>query len=561
MTFAKYLSLALAAGALFFTGCSDSVVNDYSDAKATATVNFLVRDSYTGNAIDSISITRLSYDTLTKYTDSTGYARFQGVKIGTYVYRLDKTGYATVLLDQTVADLSGDVPRVPDVNLDLQIPKTGAQVQGRAFYNDQNGNSVAIEGATIQLTLGALGNFRWLHPILTTTTDADGNYSFTDLPEGVDYSISSRQITIADKVYSAGTPVTVSGVYSGESQKADPIVLTILGNPLHVSSTNFWGSQQVGTTDSIVLNFTEPVDVSRIQLSDIIVYESGFQVLVNASWSNTNKALTLTPVDGSWWNGVVHTIHLALISEDNVDLTAFDRNTFTPGLVNGLPGNVSNLKATFAGNATTPNSTTNTINLKWSPATDAQGYYICIKNTSDSAFIITDQATDTSATITQAGIFSKGNIVAIRIISYNTLGTSDVGNANTITLVDGVKPTVTGLPVAFTVNTALLKNTAGTTDLALTRQQGGMTTLTFDETMDTTATPSITIPAANSTTIKYVWKWTSTTQATLQAFVIAGQDASAMSFTATIDLSVLKDEAGNALSYAAGADTISFNIP
>ncbi len=550
----KRLLTAAAAGALFLASCSDDVVvNDFQDSKPTSTINFRTRDQITGDLLDSVAVTRLSYDTLVKYTDVDGFTRFTGVQIGEYIFRFQREGYATLLLDAGVYDLSGDVPRVPDYNYDVELPKLGASVEGRVFYSDANGNKLAVEEATVLLKLSNISGYRWPSEYITATTDEEGNYSFTNLPEGVGYTISVRQMTVGGKVYSYTGSLSYSDVLDGEVKKATALTLTILGNPLTVTSTNFNGDLKVSTEDVVVLNFSEVVDSAAIKFGDIIVSVGGDQVLTTAAWSNGYKTLTLSPVDGAWWKNSSHAITLSLQSLDRVILSGGSTYYFTPAdAVTKLPGQASKLKTTFSGTGI-PSQTTSSFTLSWMEGTDAAGYSIYLKTSEDSAFVWVKNVIDDTTTTIYSD-FSEGKILSYRVLSYNDLGTATVSSAPAISLRDSTAPTDanTSLPVSI-INGALgtsPDNSLGATDLQLTNQ-----VVYFNEAMDTTVVPTI---SSENTAVKYSWKWIDIDKARVYVIIPTGQDASGVSSTGIISLAVLKDMAGNKLSYADTDAELSF---
>jgi len=555
------LKIALAASALMFAACSDTVVTDYSDSKATATVNFKVSDQISGAALDSVKVTRLAKDSLNVITDSLGYAGFSKVKIGEYLYRFQKTGYATVDLQAAVLDGQSNVPRVPDLNLEIALAKLGATVRGRAFYTDGNGNRLAVDSGTVQLKLGTLGSFTWPNPVLTTQTDANGNYSFANLPEGITYTITVRQVTVGGKAYSTVAPVTVSGVYAGETVTAGAVDLAVSGNALTVNSTNYSGVQQVSTTSPIVIKFSEAVDTSLIRLGNVQVHVAltgNPQVLVTATWSDGNTTLTLTPSDSStWWDGVTHTITLNLTSTSNASLSGFaGNNKFIPSAISTLPGQATNLRIAYLGSpltdTTKPNSTTASVRLTWSKATNAQGYAIFKKTPEDSAFVIVDElplGTDTTVILGTAGDYNLGGAVSFRVVASNTYGYASLANAPSRTGIDLIAPVASGLPA--TIIPLTLNNLLTTPDTL----KNTYATITFNEDMDTTKALGLTPPATASGNVSFYSVWSGLS--TIRVIAILAPSADVTTLTTqvvTLDFSKLTDLAGNTVTAPSAAN-------
>ena len=548
----RFLGLGLVAGALLLSACSDTVTNGYQDAKATATVNFMVRDAYTGSAIDSAAVIRVSKDTTTKLTDMRGFAQFTGVKIGLYIFRFEKAGYATMTLTQAIADMQGQVPRVPDFNLDIPLSKKGASVTGRVFRTDADGNRLAADSATVQLQLAAPAGagLEWPTPIITTVTASDGSYTFDSLPAGVTYSISARQKTWNSQVYAGGTPVSVSDVMAGESKKAGPVDMAVVGNALRVNSTNYWGDLKISETSAVVLRFSEAVDTTRIHFGDIVVTRAAAEVLVTATWSDGSKTLSLKPADGKWWANSNHTISLNLVSVDNINLTNFTGNIFSTNNDTQFPGQASAL-AVDTGAVTTVNSS---FILSWRKGTNATGYLIFKKNADDSAFVLVHDMNTNDSSYNVTGSPLANGRVAYRVLAYNSLGTAPVADAPAITVWDHSVPTLQfgTLPVTFTImSNGALNNTSGSTASPLNGS-----TVSFSEAMDTTLVPTIGAPSSGASQIRFTWSWLSRTSAQVIPVVLPGKDANGLvGVTASIDFTTLKDRAGNSMIAPAGSAT------
>src|SRR5574344_665716 len=102
--------ISCTACATLFFACSDgSIINVHDEAKDKSNISFLVLDSYSGEAIDSVEIYR-SKDSKTNLTDSLGYSVWKKNAIGNYVFELSKEGYATIRTSVDVVEEGlGDV--------------------------------------------------------------------------------------------------------------------------------------------------------------------------------------------------------------------------------------------------------------------------------------------------------------------------------------------------------------------------------------------------------------------------------------------------------------------
>jgi trimeric autotransporter adhesin len=119
-----------------------------------------------GSGLSGVTISLTGAATKSTTTDSSGKYRFLGLPDGAYTVSPSRTGYAFT-----------------PVSIDLNV--SGADVTGQDFAATQIGYSVfgrvtsdgsGLSGVTINLTGAATKS---------TTTDSNGNYSFTGLPNGV----------------------------------------------------------------------------------------------------------------------------------------------------------------------------------------------------------------------------------------------------------------------------------------------------------------------------------------------------------------------------------------
>jgi len=439
----KLLLTSVAASALMFAACSDTVVTDYQDAKATATVDFFVTDYYTGLKLpgaDSAKVTKLAVDTLVQAVDSaTGHAQFTKVEIGTYIFLVEAIGYAPVYFKPVVAESAGDLPRVYDLAEQVTLPKLGATVNGKVYYTNLDGQTLPMDAATVELKLGALPNdLSWPSEFVYTTTDANGSYSFANLPEGVGYTITVRQKDLNNKAYVTNQTVSASNVKAGETKTVASIVVDVNAIALTVLSTNYSGLQDITPSSVVTITFSDSVNTSLIRLGDIMVSRGGRTVLVTPTWSADNKTLSLAPADAGLWDlALTYTISLNLTSgkEQVLNTTGWDP-TFVPSLYTAVPAAVSGFgqaKTDVVYWNATPTSFSGSTSFKvvWKASKDVSGYLIYYKGVADSMFVegATSNVTDSSATVAYSFGVGIGGVtdsvtasLPVKIIPYNKFG-------------------------------------------------------------------------------------------------------------------------------------------
>lgn len=566
----KLLLPSVISFGLMLAACSDdaSITNDFKDSKPTAKVSFMVRDGVTGEGLDSVTVMQLDEDSASEESNADGFATFSKVKIGQYMFQVSRPGYATVQIAAVVLDVgNSDAPRVPDLSLNVMLPQSGAAVSGRAFYVDLTGATKAAEGAVVQLKLGEVDGIQWPTPVYSDTADESGSYSFGDLPGGVPYAIDVRQLIVDDIAYASTGDVDVTGVGAGESKSAPILNMTASGSAMRVMSTNFWGEEQVALTDSLYIEFTEAVDVDRIEPSDIAVLvtpvASPIPMLVGTRWKNDNKTLILFPIDGSWWMDATHSVYLQLTSVEGVALVGFTGTaaTFEVASQVGDVGQAASIKFSTLTGATTPNYGLNQFTLSWTSAKNAEGYALFAKTEADSSYIQVNSAIeDTTITINNNSgkYFKDGGVVSFIVVAYNASGMADPTKAPSISLKDGVKPAFNSAIPTTDLSMADLTNTTTTPDTLIEFDE--TIELTFPEPMDTTIIPTFTIPATISAEVDFTWEWNEDgTGATIYPIIKAEQDASliATTETVTIGMSSLKDLAGNAIQLGTNSNKFS----
>ncbi len=142
--------------------------------------------------------------TVVASTDSNGNYLFDNLAAGDYTITVSGLPVGmeqTVDPDATLDSESDLTLGEGEVNLDQDFAYTGTGSIGDTIWNDADGDRTdnsgsesGIAGVVVTLT-GDLDNDGVADDVLTTTTDADGHYSFDQLPEG-DYTIVVDETTL-----------------------------------------------------------------------------------------------------------------------------------------------------------------------------------------------------------------------------------------------------------------------------------------------------------------------------------------------------------------------------
>ncbi len=528
------LTPALALGALFIGCGADLTETSNTDAQVKGSILFVTKDSETGATLDSVSFVRLQDgNDKVVMTDSAGQVIFKSLDNGDYLFEVSKSGYATLWSDVSLnlENQDSDAPRIYDEVVPLSMYELGAEVGGKVYYVDKDGNKQVAAGAAVELTVSSI----FKKKLYTATADSVGVYSFTDLPENVSYTIKVLKYTDADDIVYNTSSFSVNGVKAGETRTLNSVSVTIDAKPFERLSDNL---DVLKESDSISIKFSEPVNVSAIEKNDMRVLLSGDLVAADFSWSSDKMTLTVKTVSGKWKNGSTYSLVLDLLSAEGDDYTSSE--SFSTKTSGSLADIAASAITYIAYDTNEVNADDNSVTLYWNEIANADGYEVYVKDYSDSTFNYVTSSTDTVASINTNGLFTKGRDLELMVVAYNGTSRASFATAGVKTLKDNVDAAVTNETIPTTFNG--FDNTGSLPDTTTY-------TVSFDNAMDTTTTATLTAVSSLNGLLSLGQKWK--TKTLLYVYVIVpGIDASAATGSAKVDLSTVTDEAGNPVNSA-----------
>jgi hypothetical protein len=289
----KTLSLLAAASIALFSACSNVVESTDSQAK----LNVLVKDASTGNPVSGATVKLLSGDE--GKTDANGFAVFSGVPIGYQSVRVDASKYASVIADIRV---QGSPSVAVENNEIIEIPQT-VTLTGSAYYEDEDYNLFAAEGATIRIILdkSSYDDYSLVNEALETKVGADGKYTFevpADFNNSIVYGLEYKS---AEGIVYNPVSVTTLDFTLGSTPTVGDI---IYDNTAVINSFQLLGPREIryptptlaDSTREIVLNFTDSIDIANSGSGAISVSGS---TPIDKIYSNGNKTVTIKPF-GKW---------------------------------------------------------------------------------------------------------------------------------------------------------------------------------------------------------------------------------------------------------------------
>jgi len=265
-----------------------------------------VTDHLTGQPVAGVSVV-LEGTTKTATTDAVGQAMFTGVEQSRYTVRVKKDStYANVRLQANCVNSSVTTSSsIQTCEYKVYLPKIGVKLSGSVHY-DSLGSVRAAANVPVNIDLsavaaslgtsGALGDgvVSWVTPTITTTTDANGAFSFSGLPEGIAVSAKNAQFQRGQLLY---VSATVAG-YASTTRVEDQL---LPGTAVALAPTFTEGSLAVIASDSLTTDH-DTISVTfnlALNTSKVTTKINGSE-LIYQSWSTDGKSVRLIPLSGKW---------------------------------------------------------------------------------------------------------------------------------------------------------------------------------------------------------------------------------------------------------------------
>lgn len=561
----KWLGVTAMSFGLF--ACSENVAES-KDVNVDAKGNLYVtlRD-VNGNLLtsaDSVNVTLLKVDKTPRTADSLGTVAYKDLQVGTYSLLVEKTGYSSMVCAAYISMAATDeTPIAQDLTLNVALHKAGATVSGSLVRNNNaniNGTEILpAASAIVRLAMDDVNSCYFVNSVAIDTTDAAGNYSITGLPELADFSLVPQSLTVNGELYSSSDLSGTTGAV-GESKRYAQLAYNIDANPFQVVSSN---AKSVAIDDSVVVNFSKAVDITRLRLDDIKVSNG---IAITTAWSNNNTTLTVKSTTGKWAStassfSLIYNIY-SLNGQSVLGGNSLNVSVFTDGDLAAVTNFAYSTKLGTGGkDSAVADANTGSVHLKWSPVANAAGYEIYARKSTDSSFFVAETiySPDTSVDMTTTNDFQDKKNVSFFVVAFNSLGRSNYATAPGLKIADGYKPVATNLPLAYTLGAVDVDLTAETDTTWLVGRS-----FTFSEKMDTTKAPTLTISTAVATELGATYKWVNPTTLQIVLYAKAKVDlteaATPATYSITAALNALTDVAGNTYEDKASGTTYTFTF-
>ena len=338
----KY-AFSLVTAAALLAACDSTVTNTNDDAKAEGNITIMVVDNHSGAALSGATVYSVTDDKAV-VGDSLGRSVWKKRALGDHSFQVSKDGYATVHTQVNLAEQGqGDVPRVGDVVQTVQMYKAGVLAKGIVLYNDDKGKLNAASKATVYANLPP----QFVPCELSTQTNDKGEYSFDNLPEGVEIDISVGQELIDSKKYVGDAVLTIGGASyrAGDLINVGTINLVKTSAQIVKVADN---TSEIDTVSDVTFTFAAELEADSVNVSKWTVTKGGNDVLVTVALSSDKRTVSITPYTEKWTKGSTYSVRGTVYSVDGSSSTVSASFTVGGGSTgsSARPGNVDGLKIT-----------------------------------------------------------------------------------------------------------------------------------------------------------------------------------------------------------------------
>ena len=338
----KY-AFSLVTAAALLAACDSTVTNTNDDAKAEGNITIMVVDNHSGAALSGATVYSVTDDKAV-VGDSLGRSVWKKRALGDHSFQVSKDGYATVHTQVTLAEQGqGEVPRVGDVVQTVPMYKSGVLAKGIVLYNDDKGKLNAASKVTVYANLPP----EFVPCELSTQTNDKGEYSFDNLPEGVEIAISVGQELIDSKKYvgDAVHPIGGASYRSGDLINVGAINLVKTAAQIVKVADN---TSEIDTVSDVTFTFAAELEADSVNVSKWTVTKGGNEVLVTVALSSDKRTVSVTPYTEKWTKGATYSVRGTVYSVDGSSSTVSASFTVGGGSTgsSARPGNVDGLKIT-----------------------------------------------------------------------------------------------------------------------------------------------------------------------------------------------------------------------
>jgi hypothetical protein len=434
---------------------------------------------------------------VTDTTDANGAYGLSGlVAGGTYELRYALAGHVPSFASGRIPDSAGDFPTDGVLQLDVALAQANATVSGHVTAR----NGVAAAGVVLTADLRNQG----FDLVAQATTDAQGAYSLSGLPGAP----TGLTVTLVAQPWDANADGLADYEALARAVPTYPGATSLLDVDLRAAAadllllTSNLESGILPASASILLTFNRQLDAV---LTDATLYDStaAKTVAVVVSVDGTGKILTIVPA-GATGLAPYHSYSLTVYAEATNGSRLIVNKSFTADVPASLLPAITGLTVTPA----SADYDTATYTLSWNASASAAGYQVWARDTNrnpDYLLLKTLGSTPAPSTsVTLPATFdwysadalvtplAFGVAVDLAVVAVNAAGDAPLPSSAT-----PVRRSDTVAPWALTGQSGQADNSAGGSARTITL------TATFDEYMDPSVLPTISLPAGLTSTFDW----------------------------------------------------------
>lgn len=296
--------------------------------------------AYDGNTNEPLSDVSYAYllngETVTDTATVAGYT-VTGLPSGEYDFTFSKTGFTTVITSVNVDNynalntntIKGGATEYQTITLNPNLYALDGALTGVVYISMPSGLSAPAVGATVMLDYNDayigdntdIGYARGISPsIYTATTDADGKYSFVDVPATSTYvrvqafndgTTTYRETSTSAEVRSGGNAIDALTLYNADS------------------NIDYDFTAPSSTDGNIEIIFNKSIDQATFEVN---MYANGSTPIeVNVNWMKALSTVIIDPV-GPLTPGMYYSVSFKGKTTDGIEFN----NSYGFNAVNGI---------------------------------------------------------------------------------------------------------------------------------------------------------------------------------------------------------------------------------